>query len=203
MDETITRIIALEWRMFQSVRNEGGRAICQDDWQTFLLMRSSQFRAWTAAMRESYCRDLLAARAEGMNPVAIKYARMMESTANERYRQLEPLLPPVSPEKRRLADAIVPIQLEWQREFAAAYPALAARSRPIGGGEDGPSATSVETYLRGELLTCSEETLRLYLDHVQALRAENRNMNREIMQYTVEAYGYATLEEAEAAAAKP
>ena len=37
--EILEAIIQLEWNMFQKVRNTGGRAGCQDDWETFYIMR--------------------------------------------------------------------------------------------------------------------------------------------------------------------
>ena len=41
----IEEIIAEEWRQFQQVKNEGGRASCQDDWEEFHRQRESQFLA--------------------------------------------------------------------------------------------------------------------------------------------------------------
>ena len=40
-DELIMQIIKLEWSMFTSAQNNGGRASCQDDWPTFEIMRRS------------------------------------------------------------------------------------------------------------------------------------------------------------------
>ena len=42
MDVQIEKIIKLEWDMFQEVENIGGRASCQDDFETFEIMRRSQ-----------------------------------------------------------------------------------------------------------------------------------------------------------------
>ena len=44
MEELVQKIIEVEWNQFQMVKNEGGRAACQDDWNTFQLMRESHFR---------------------------------------------------------------------------------------------------------------------------------------------------------------
>lgn len=43
MNEKIQKIIDIEWEMFQQVDNIGGRADCQDDKETFYIMRRSQY----------------------------------------------------------------------------------------------------------------------------------------------------------------
>ena len=45
-EETVGTIVRIEWEMMDKVQNCGGRAHCQDDWETFRLMRTSQMRAW-------------------------------------------------------------------------------------------------------------------------------------------------------------
>ena len=62
-DELIKQIIALEWKFFDKVPNEGGRAACQDDFRTFRMMRGSQYAAWSDEMLESYMDDLMRALA--------------------------------------------------------------------------------------------------------------------------------------------
>ena len=54
-EEWIDQIVALEWKQFQAVQNEGGRAACQDDWETFQIMRKSQFMAWDMDVLISFC----------------------------------------------------------------------------------------------------------------------------------------------------
>ena len=54
MEPLVREIVETEWDLFDKVRNRGGRAACQDDANTFFIMRSSQLAAWTTAMRESY-----------------------------------------------------------------------------------------------------------------------------------------------------
>ena len=73
MEKLIDEIIGLEWCFFDRVRNEGGRAPCQDDWKTFRIMRSSQFMAWNRPLLESWHGDLLQARERGDNPMTEKY----------------------------------------------------------------------------------------------------------------------------------
>ena len=45
--EKIEKLIQMEWEDFQKVNNEGGRASCQDDPETFFIMRRSHFSPWT------------------------------------------------------------------------------------------------------------------------------------------------------------
>ena len=88
-EELIDKIIEEEWKQFDKVNNEGGRASCQDNLTTFRIMRKSQFDNWNEMMLESYCRDVKKAAAEGWNLLTEKYARMMESTDPEGYEKLK------------------------------------------------------------------------------------------------------------------
>lgn len=201
MSVLINEIAALEWEDFQNVNNAGGRAACQDDKRTFEINRKSQFMAWNEPTLRSYLADLKAARAKGRNLLMEKYARMMARTHPEEYKKLEPQLPTVSKEARALVDGIVYAQTSWQREFASSYPKLASRGRPVQSG-DGDAAwlTSFETYLGGELLTYSIETLGLYATHIAMLKQQSVNMSLVSMEYMVKLSGFDSLEQAEAAA---
>ena len=198
MQDCIAAIIKHEWDFFQMVQNVGGRACCQDNYATFEIMRKSQLLAWNENVCASYKQDLIAAKESGRNLLAEKYTHMMQRTAPGEYARLKTLLPAVSEDAAALVEAIVAIQLQWQQAYAREYPRLVSRSRPVGSSGDMPTDTSFETYLRGELLTYSAETLKLYADHVVRLHAEGVNMNARIMEHTVKMYGYASLEEAEA-----
>lgn len=59
--------------------------------------------------------------------------------------------------------------------------------------------TSVETYTRGELTTYSEQTLELYLNHLQKLEQNKVLFPMIVMKATVRANGYFSLDEAEKA----
>ena len=63
----IREIVEEEWRQFQKVNNQGGRASCQDDWKTFYIRRKSQFLVWPQEILDSYYDDLCKAREEGRN----------------------------------------------------------------------------------------------------------------------------------------
>ena len=57
------QIVEKEWLMFQQVQGVNGRAACQDDWTTFLIMRLSQFEGWDTDVLESYFEDIVQAEA--------------------------------------------------------------------------------------------------------------------------------------------
>ena len=106
-EELISKIVALEWQMFQNVTNVGGRAACQDNFETFNVMRSSQASAWSEATLASYLEDLTEAQENDRNLLTEKYARMMEFTAQQEYDRIQHRLPPLDRETRSLIDWIV------------------------------------------------------------------------------------------------
>ena len=54
----IKEIIEREWEFFQKVQNIGGRASCQDDFETFNIQRTAQFKVFYQDVLESYLNDL-------------------------------------------------------------------------------------------------------------------------------------------------
>ena len=197
MNPIIEQIVEMEWEMFQNVRNTGGRAACQDDFETFDVMRKSQFLIWDLPLLESYWQDLQEGKAQGRNLVMEKYAYMMESTAPKEYEAIATGLPKISEEKQAMVEQIVVIQVGWREEFAEKYPHLSGQARIIHTSEDTLYDISFETYLRGELKTYSMQTLVLYGRRIVAFVQEQKNMTEEIMRYTTAFYGYKTLEDAE------
>ena len=200
--EIIESIIQSEWEMFQNVRNTGGRAGCQDDWETFYIMRKSQFSLWEKELLFSYERDLLDGKSAGRNLVMEKYAYMMESTVPEEYRKIADNLPETSEEKKNLIEGIVSIQVSWREEMAGEYPQLSGQARIVHTAEDTEEEISFETYLRGELKTYSMETLVRYGQLVAAYAKVGKNMVEEIIECTVKLYGYSDMGQAENAVGK-
>ncbi len=196
--EIIDKIVALEWEQFDKVQNKGGRAFCQDDWNTFSIMRKSQYLTWNMELLESYLGDLEQAEEKGWNLIMEKYARMMKSTAPEEYAALEKDLPVRSEERILIQEEIIKIQVAWMEEFAAKYPLMAGNARSIHTSEDNAFNTSYETYLRGELGTYGEETFVLYGRFVAGLLQEGKNLAYETMSNTARLYGYDSVEDAEA-----
>ena len=197
--ELVDALVKREWEAFDKVKNQGGRADCQDDWDTFSVMRKSQYLAWPVDLIESFYTDFAAADQQGWNLITEKYARMMESTVPEEYEELRQQLPECSEEKRAIVNQIAEIQVEWMEEFAKEYPNMAANARSIRKEEDTPYNTSYETYLKGELMTYSDRTLGLYGRWIVELKSNNENLAVIIMTNTAKLYGYESLEAAEQA----
>lgn len=195
--DIIQKIVELEWKQFDKVKNEGGRADCQDNFETFDIMRKSQYMTWNEELLCSYYNDLVAAENKGWNLITEKYARMMKSTAPEKYADLEKNLPVLSDERIAIQEEIIKIQVAWMEEFAKTFPKMAGNARIIHTYEDTPYNTSYETYLRGELGTYSETTFVLYGRFITGLLQEQKNLAFETMNNTAGLYGYKSLEDAE------
>ncbi len=199
-EEIITKIVKTEYEAFDKVKNEGGRAYCQDDFYTFNIMRRSQYMLWNREMLMQYLYDFERELSYGHNLITEKYGRMMESTAPEKYAELKKNFPVISEDKQKLIDAVAEIQVGMMEEFAKEFPGLSDRARSIHAYEDDPFNTSYETYLRGEIGTYSDKMMELYATHVASFAKEGRNIAREIMENNVKLYGYDSLEAAEAKA---
>lgn len=193
----VNELVSLEWEAFDKVENEGGRADCQDDWNTFSIMRKSQYYTWTEEMLKSYIKDFHRANDRGWNLITEKYGRMMESTAPLRYREIKDSFPEIPEVKKEIIEEIVKIQVEWMEEFAGEYPKTAGNARSIHSIEDTSYNTSYETYLRGELSTYSDETLDLYGRFIAQLCKEDKNLAKMTMTNTAFFYGYGSLDELE------
>lgn len=196
-EELIDKIITLEYEAFDKVQNEGGRAACQDDWNTFSIMRKSQYMTWNREMLTQYLYDFEREFQNGHNLIEEKYGRMMESTAPEEYEKIKDYFPVITPEKQAIIDEIVPIQVGWMEDFSKQYPYLAYNARSIGSGSDSANNTSFETYLRGEISTYSDKMLELYGRFVVDYSKQNKNLTLDTMENSVRLYGYGTLESAE------
>ena len=66
--------------------------------------------------------------------------------------------------------------MEWEKEFFKKYPIFSSMGRPLYSSKDDDIETSIETYLRGELLSYSEKTLKLYLDYIIVNKEKNMNL---------------------------
>lgn len=196
-EDLIDRIVGLEWKAFDKVINQGGRASCQDDWETFSAMRRSQYMLWDEEMLESFIADFEAASARGWNLITEKYGRMEETSAPAEYEKIKDSLPTLSGEKKQIIEAIVAIQVGMMEEFAKEYPKAAGEARSIHTSEDTPYNTSYETYLRGEISTYSDNTLSLYGRFVARCAQDGINIAKETITNSAILYGYKSLDDME------
>lgn len=148
VEELAEAIARREFEAFDVVKNEGGRASCQDDWFTFSIMRKSQYLTWDHGMLLQYLYDFDRELERGHNLIEEKYGRMMESTAPGKYEEMKERFPEITPEKKEIIERIVAMQVAWMEAFAADYPYLASNARSIHTYEDNGWNTSYETYLR-------------------------------------------------------
>lgn len=201
-NEIIERIVELEWEMFTSVNNAGGRASCQDDKKTFLIMRRSQSDIWSTDTLKSYLIDIEDATGKKINLMAIKYAHMMEITFPDEYEAIKKDLPQVSAVVRRIAGRIMEYHSAWALEASEKYPKLFSLTRPVNATDTRAGHTaSIDNYLKSELLTYSEATLELCLKDTLKAADEGVNLSLEILKNTAESYGFKSLEAIEDAIA--
>lgn len=193
----IGEIVDLEWDMFQRVHNNGGRASCQNDSETFYGMRCGQFLAWETPVLESYARDLKSAQGSGRNLLAEKYLRMMESTFPQEYELQKDRLPEVSERAARLAEEICIEMIVQTAAVRDSFPLVGGAGRPLYSSEDRPGDTSVETYQRGELLTYSEPTLELLHAQLFEMKARGESLAAAELENSVCHYGYESIKHAE------
>lgn len=202
--ETITQLAESttleEWKQFQLTTNEGGRANCQDNWETFYIMRMSQFLTWTKPLLTSYLDDLQQARRSGRNLITEKYARMMKSTAPTTYEHtISKFLPTLPQQRQDQQEQIIRQQVAWARKFREQYPHLGANMRVLTTDQDTEETTSFETYLRGELSTYSTTTLNYYEMLISNIMQQHGNLTEITLQKTIRFYGYQSLQQAEQA----
>lgn len=188
--QLIAEILEIELKMFVAVRSRYPVS-CQKNPEGFCVMRSAQFSVWSEKTLRSYLSDLKKALDEGRNLMTLKYAR------------IENLIPPLHKNYQvdEMLDEIVMVEMEWQKAMFSKYPALISRGRPLTDAEKKPADTSFKTYLKCEMETYSDQTLLYLLEDVRGHQARNENMTEKIYKTMVKSMGYASLEQADAAAA--
>ncbi len=188
-EQLIFDVVQTEWDMFQRVYNTGGRASCQDDPDTFFKMRMSQWMVYSDDVLHSYLEDCRQACEDGRNLMFEKYGRMMESTFPEEYEEIKEHLPDVT-DKLEIVEKIA--------DMLRDYPNLRNRGRVLTTAEDGiMTGSSMESYLRGELLSYSVHTLELIWKETLEAYERGESLLKQTIANETLFYGYRSLEEAE------
>ena len=192
-DKISEKIVEKEWKYFSNLNNIGGRADCQDNREDFIIMRKSQWETFNEETLLSYLEDLNSKN----NPLFQKYAQMMKYNSPEEYEKIKDILEKASDEKTDLVNKIMFIYMEWEKEFFERYPIFSSMGRPLYSSEDDNIETSIETYLRGELLSYSEKTLKLYLNYVIDNKEKNINLAIKNMDNLARMQGFNDSDEVE------
>ena len=192
-EKIIKKILEKEWKYFSNLNNIGGRADCQDNREDFIIMRKSQWETFNEETLLSYLEDLNSKN----NPLFQKYAQMMKYNSPEEYEKIKDILEKASDEKTDLVNKIMFIYMEWEKEFFERYPIFSSMGRPLYSSEDDNIETSIETYLRGELLSYSEKTLKLYLNYVIDNKEKNINLAIKNMDNLARMQGFNDSDEVE------
>ena len=192
-EKIINKILEKEWKYFSNLNNIGGRADCQDNREDFIIMRKSQWETFNEEILLSYLEDLNSKN----NPLFQKYAQMMKYNSPEEYKKIKDILEKASEEKTDLVNKIMFIYMEWEKEFFERYPIFSSMGRPLYSSEDDNIETSIETYLRGELLSYSEKTLKLYLNYVIDNKEKNINLAIKNMDNLARMQGFNDSDEVE------
>ena len=192
-EKIINEILEKEWKYFSNLNNIGGRADCQDNREDFIIMRKSQWETFNEETLLSYLEDLNSKN----NPLFQKYAQMMKYNSPEEYEKIKDILEKPSEEKTDLVNKIMFIYMEWEKEFFERYPIFSSMGRPLYSSEDDNIETSIETYLRGELLSYSEKTLSLYLEYIIDNKEKNINLAIKNMDNLAKMQGFNNSEDVE------
>lgn len=157
----ITDVVSNEWEMFTNTNNIGRRSSCQDQKGNFIASRAAYWNMFDEQVLSSYLKDLSNAKSNKINLAAQKYGYMMESTDPDYFKTIKHLLVPVNDKKLKLVDSIMLIYMKWEESLISS--SLDNKNRVLYKQYDSKYNTSVETYMRGELTSYSEETLSLIL----------------------------------------
>ena len=192
-DNLIEEILEKEWSYFSKLNNIAGRADCQDNREDFIIMRKSQWETFNEETLLSYLEDLNSKN----NPLFQKYGQMMKYNSPEEYENLKNFLENPSENKIKLIEKIISIYMKWEEEFFLKYPIFSSMGRPLYSKDDDNFETSIETYLKGELLSYSEKTLEFYLKYIIEMKVKNINLAIKNMDNLASKQGFKNSDDVE------
>ena len=171
-EELLREITDIELRMFLAVEPSIPSA-CQEQPETFKLMRKASFYVLSNETLESYLKDLQEALDENRNLMELKYAR------------IDDLIPCLN--NNPIIDKIVEAEGRWLKELAERSP-LTFKGR---------ADYAAGVYLRSELETYSNETLESYFKDVSKAMEEGRNLTEERYTFIFQQTGYDSIDDME------
>ena len=121
----------------------------------------------------------------------------MKYNSPQEYEKVKNILENPSKNKITLIGKIMSIYMKWEEEFFKKYPIFSSIGRPLYSTEDDNIETSIETYLRGELLSYSEKTLQLYLKYIIEMKEKNINLAIKNMDNLANMQGFKNSDEVE------
>ena len=171
-EKLLKEITDIELRMFLSVQTAIPSA-CQEQPETFKLMRKAGFHVLSNETLESYLRDAQEALEENRNLMELKYAR------------IDDLITCLN--SNPIIDRIVEVEGRWMKELAEQYP-LTFKGR---------TEYAAGVYLHSELETYSNETLELYFKDISKAVEEGRNLTEERYTFIFQQAGYDSIDDVE------
>lgn len=168
----LQEVINIELRMFLSVEPTIPSA-CQQQPETFKLMRRASHHILSTETLESYLHDLSEAVDEDRNLMTLKYAR------------IDNLVPCLN--ESPTIDKIVEVEGQWLGELEQRYPLTFV----------GRSDFAMGVYLRSELETYSNRTLELYFNDVSKALEDGRNLTAERYTFLFKQIGYDSIDDVE------
>ena len=177
--DLLNDIIEIELDMFQRVRTSEP-SLCQERPESFRVMRGMTHSVLSAETLESYLEDLQKARAKGRNLLSEKYARMQD------------IIPSLKVDQAMvdIIEDIVRTESHWLKEVSAKYPHCLKGQ-----------VTNFEVYLRCEIESYSDKTIRSYSADVSKAEKEGRNLAGERFDRLAKSMGYSSIAEMEEAVA--
>ena len=172
-EDLLREIVDIELRMFLAVEPFIPSA-CQEQPETFKLMRRAGFHVLSDDTLESYLQDLNEAVEDDRNLMSLKYARIDD---------LVPCLN-INP----VIDKIVEVEGRWLKELAERYPLVFKGQVEYAAG----------SYLRSELETYSDRTLDLYFKDVSRALAKGENLTEKRYTFIFQNSGYGSINDMEA-----
>ncbi len=177
--DIIDRILDIELGMILNLPSSW-KNFYKEHPERFKFSRSAQFIPWSLETLESYLQDLENALHEGVNLISVR----MDHVHNPK-------------NTNAIVNVIVAHQCLWQREVIRKYPTMMNGKRMAVTSGGSPFLASFEAYLKGELESYSDRTLRLLHRDILDKHAQGINMAEETYRHLIQELGFDSLTEAE------